>query len=93
MDKLTHSQQVGVTHFEDFEKRIPREEMVELQVGGWAVASAFNALFVHQGLSAWISHCRLQLSMLSRPWMRSTQPLYVAVSEEERHLVAILTCC
>ncbi|KAF6023413.1 POLB [Bugula neritina] len=31
LDKLTHSQQVGVKHFEDFEKRIPREEMLELQ--------------------------------------------------------------
>ena len=32
LDKLTHSQQVGVKHFEDFEKRIPRSEMLELQV-------------------------------------------------------------
>ena len=32
LDKLTHSQKVGVKHFEDFEKRIPREEMIELQV-------------------------------------------------------------
>lgn len=29
--KLTHTQQVGLKHFEDFETRIPREEMLKLQ--------------------------------------------------------------
>ncbi|XP_005100296.1 DNA polymerase beta [Aplysia californica] len=30
-DKLNHHQKVGLKHFEDFEERIPREEMVKLQ--------------------------------------------------------------
>lgn len=30
-DKLNHHQQIGLKHYEDFEKRIPRAEMVELQ--------------------------------------------------------------
>lgn len=30
-EKLNHHQQIGLKHFEDFEKRIPREEMVKLQ--------------------------------------------------------------
>lgn len=30
-DKLNHHQQIGLKHYEDFEKRIPREEMLELQ--------------------------------------------------------------
>ncbi|KAL4241067.1 hypothetical protein ACF0H5_001845 [Mactra antiquata] len=30
-DKLNHHQQIGLKHYEDFEKRIPREEMIELQ--------------------------------------------------------------
>ncbi|XP_057240479.1 DNA polymerase beta isoform X2 [Malurus melanocephalus] len=29
--KLTHHQQVGLKYFEDFEKRIPREEMLQMQ--------------------------------------------------------------
>ncbi|BFZ02609.1 hypothetical protein BsWGS_05648 [Bradybaena similaris] len=31
VNKLNHHQQIGLKHFEDFEKRIPREEMTELQ--------------------------------------------------------------
>ncbi|XP_064608972.1 DNA polymerase beta-like [Liolophura sinensis] len=31
MDKLNHHQQIGLKHFEDFEKRIPRAEMEQLQ--------------------------------------------------------------
>ncbi|XP_045211629.2 DNA polymerase beta-like [Mercenaria mercenaria] len=30
-DKLNHHQQIGLKHYEDFEKRIPREEMIQLQ--------------------------------------------------------------
>lgn len=30
-DKLNHHQQIGLKHFEDFETRIPRKEMVEMQ--------------------------------------------------------------
>lgn len=30
-DKLNHHQQIGLKHYEDFEKRIPRPEMIELQ--------------------------------------------------------------
>ncbi|KAH3866823.1 DNA polymerase beta-like isoform X2 [Dreissena polymorpha] len=30
-DKLNHHQQIGLKHYEDFEKRIPREEMLTLQ--------------------------------------------------------------
>ncbi|XP_013402656.1 DNA polymerase beta-like isoform X2 [Lingula anatina] len=30
-EKLNHHQQIGLRHFEDFEKRIPREEMIKLQ--------------------------------------------------------------
>lgn len=30
-DKLNHHQQIGLKHFEDFEKKIPREEMLKLQ--------------------------------------------------------------
>ncbi|CAC5423489.1 POLB [Mytilus coruscus] len=30
-DKLNHHQQIGLKHFEDFETRIPRKEMLELQ--------------------------------------------------------------
>lgn len=30
-DKLNHHQKIGLKHFEDFEKRIPRQEMEELQ--------------------------------------------------------------
>ncbi|XP_068012893.1 DNA polymerase beta isoform X2 [Melanerpes formicivorus] len=29
--KLTHHQQIGLKYFEDFEKRIPREEMLQMQ--------------------------------------------------------------
>ncbi|GFN98238.1 DNA polymerase beta [Plakobranchus ocellatus] len=29
--KLNHHQKIGLKHFEDFEKRIPREEMIQLQ--------------------------------------------------------------
>lgn len=31
LDKLNHHQQIGVKYYEDFEKRIPREEMEEMQ--------------------------------------------------------------
>lgn len=31
MDKLTHGMKVGVKHFEDFEERIPRAEMIKLR--------------------------------------------------------------
>lgn len=31
MDKLNHHQQIGVRYFDDFEKRIPRSEMLQLQ--------------------------------------------------------------
>ncbi|XP_071106423.1 DNA polymerase beta-like [Haliotis cracherodii] len=31
LDKLNNAQKIGVRHFEDFEKRIPRDEMVLLQ--------------------------------------------------------------
>ena len=31
MDKLNNAQQIGVRHFEDFEQRIPRKEMEELE--------------------------------------------------------------
>ncbi|KAG8186281.1 hypothetical protein JTE90_004625 [Oedothorax gibbosus] len=30
-DKLNHHQKIGLKHFEDFEKKIPREEMAELE--------------------------------------------------------------
>jgi len=30
-DKLTHHQKIGLKYFEDFEKRIPRNEMLEMQ--------------------------------------------------------------
>jgi DNA polymerase beta len=30
-DKLNHHQQIGLKYFEEFEKRIPREEMIKLQ--------------------------------------------------------------
>ncbi|KAK7506743.1 hypothetical protein BaRGS_00002218 [Batillaria attramentaria] len=30
-DKLNHHQKIGLKHFEDFEKRIPREEMLQLK--------------------------------------------------------------
>ncbi|XP_059168990.1 DNA polymerase beta-like [Physella acuta] len=30
-DKLNHHQKIGLKHFEDFEKRIPREEMIKIQ--------------------------------------------------------------
>jgi len=31
LDKLNHAQQIGVKHYDDFELRIPREEMVKLE--------------------------------------------------------------
>lgn len=31
MDKLNHHQKIGVKHFHDFQKRIPREEMLKLR--------------------------------------------------------------
>lgn len=31
LDKLNHHQQIGVRYFEEFEKRIPRDEMLQLQ--------------------------------------------------------------
>lgn len=30
-DKLNHHQRIGLKYFEDFEKRIPREEMLQMQ--------------------------------------------------------------
>lgn len=32
LDKLNHAQKIGLKYVEDFEKRIPRKEMLEIEV-------------------------------------------------------------
>lgn len=44
-DKLNHQQQVGLKHFEDFEKRIPREEMEQLEKFVLAVIKDIDPLY------------------------------------------------
>ena len=32
MDKLSHAQKIGLKYVDDFEQRIPRKEMLEMEV-------------------------------------------------------------
>lgn len=41
-DKLNHHQQIGLKHFEDFEKRVPREEMLKLQDAAFEAISKLD---------------------------------------------------
>ncbi|XP_064618581.1 DNA polymerase beta-like [Lineus longissimus] len=45
-DKLNHHQKIGLKHFEDFEKRIPREEMVKLQDHAFAEIEKLDSQYI-----------------------------------------------
>ncbi|KAK2150827.1 hypothetical protein LSH36_386g00004, partial [Paralvinella palmiformis] len=45
IDKLNHQQQIGLKHFEDFEKRIPRDEMEQLEKFVMKTVDALEPLY------------------------------------------------